>query len=92
MTTESSTELIEVGNHLAKVRVNLIVDESGWSPYFSHEDALKLNRVRRALKAGDIMAASREAEVFELKPVAADGGEPATTSTVGRNKGREAAE
>lgn len=67
---ERSFENVQVGSYFAKVPVNLIVDETGWSPYLSHEDAMKLTRVRRALKAGDVAAAKREAQVFELKEVA----------------------
>jgi hypothetical protein len=63
---ERTTKLIHIGKYAAEVEVNLIVDETGWSPYLSHEDALKLDRVRRALKNQDIPAAAREAKVFEL--------------------------
>jgi hypothetical protein len=66
---ERATEFIQIGNYLAKVSVDLIVDETGWSPYLSHEDALKLTRVRRALQTGDVAAAKREAQVFELTEV-----------------------
>ncbi len=40
-------------------------------PYLSLSDALKLERVEDALKAGDLIAASREAKVFELLPISA---------------------
>ncbi len=39
-------------------------------PTCRHEDAKKLSRVRRALRAGNIETAKRDAEVFELTPVA----------------------
>ena len=67
---EHSFENVQVGNYYAKVPVDLIADETGWSPYLSHEDAMKLTRVRRALKAGDVESAKREAKVFELREVA----------------------
>ena len=67
---EHSFENVQVGNYYAKVPVDLITDETGWSPYLSHEDAMKLTRVRRALRAGDVEAAKREAQVFELREVA----------------------
>ena len=71
MKTEPSKELIEVDNLTAKVRVSRVVDATGWSQYVSHKNALKLHRVHRALKAGDIEAAGKDAEVFELGLAAA---------------------
>lgn len=68
---ERTTKFIHIGKFGAEVQVDLIVDETGWSPYLSHEDALKLDRVRRALKEGNLAAAAREAKVFELLPVSA---------------------
>ena len=65
---ERTTRLIEVGSYAARVEIDLEYDDTGWSPYVSHADALKIERVRRALKAGDIATAKTEAEVFELTP------------------------
>jgi len=70
MKTEKSTRLVEEGNFVAKVSVTLLHDDSGWSPYLSHEDMLKLDDVREALRRGDIDAAARHGQVFELKQVA----------------------
>jgi hypothetical protein len=67
---ERTTKLIHVGKYAAEVEVDLIVDETGWSPYLSHEDALKLDRVRRALKDKDVTTAARDAKVYELTEVA----------------------
>ena len=64
--TNTVAELIQEGDFVAKVSVDLIADDGAWGPYFSHDDAKKLSRVARALRAGDIEAAKREAEVFEL--------------------------
>lgn len=60
------------GNYVAEVTVESIPDDDAWGPYLSIEDAKKLQRVERALKAGDIKTASRDARVFEMKPVAAE--------------------
>lgn len=68
----SRTQLIEEGGFLAKVKIALIEDDSPWSPHVAKEDIRKLDRVRLALRRGDIAAAAKEAEVFELKPVAAE--------------------
>lgn len=71
MKTETSIKLVQQGNLVAKVPVTLIHDETGWSPYISHEDMLKLDDAREALKRGDIAGAARYGEVFELMPVSA---------------------
>lgn len=63
------TKLVREGKYAAEVQVELIPDDGAWGPYLSLEDALKLDRVRQALKSGDIATASREARVFELTPV-----------------------
>lgn len=70
---EQVTRLVEEGGYVAKVRVTLVYeadDPTGWGPYLSADDALKLDEVRRALRKGDIAAAARHGEVFELTKVA----------------------
>ena len=66
---EKTTKHIHEGKYAAYVAVVLRYDDSGWSPTISAPDIQKLDRVRRALRRGDIAAAKREAEVFELTPV-----------------------
>ena len=63
------TKLIHEGDYVAKVDVELIDMEKGWSPYLSLEDVQKLDDVRKALRKGDIKAASRFARIYALKPV-----------------------
>jgi hypothetical protein len=65
----SRVELIREGKYLAEVPVELIEDETGWSPYLSLEDARKLDVVRRALREGDVAAAAKHGRVFQLRPV-----------------------
>lgn len=69
--TRSTVEFVHEGKYAAEVRIDLIEDESGWSPYLSMEDARKLEAVRRALRQGDVAGAARFARVFELLPVSA---------------------
>jgi hypothetical protein len=69
--SRASTQMIREGKYMAEVPVELIEDETGWSPHVSEEDVAKLDRVRLALRRGDIAAAAREAKVFELTPVTA---------------------
>jgi hypothetical protein len=63
------TKLIHEGRYAAEVPVDLIEDDSGWSPYLSIEDAAKLDTVRDALRHGNIAAAAKYGRVFELVPV-----------------------
>ena len=62
------TKLVHEGQYAAEVDVQLIDDE-GWSPYLSLEDAEKLDEVRKALLRQDIKRAAELARVFELTPV-----------------------
>jgi hypothetical protein len=67
--TRKSVRLVREGNYAAEVAIDLIEDETGWSPYFSLDDARKLDAVRLALRAGDISTAAKYGSVFELTPV-----------------------
>ena len=71
MSKRKRIKLIHEGHYMAEVDVELVEDESGWSPYLSTADAMKLDDVREALRRGDLAAASSVARVFELRPVAA---------------------
>jgi len=70
MTKRRRTKLIHEGDYVAKVDVELIDTDDGWSPYLSLEDAHKLDDVRDALRKGDLKAASQRARIYTLKPVA----------------------
>lgn len=70
MKTEPSIKLVQQGSLMARIPVTLIHDETGWSPYISHEDMLKLDDVREALRHGNVREASRFGQVFELTQVA----------------------
>jgi hypothetical protein len=70
MSTRKKTKYVHEGQYVAEVDVELLEDDTGWSPYLSVEDACRLQDVREALHRGDIAAASRLARVFRLEPVA----------------------
>ncbi len=70
MSSRKRTKFVHVGRYVAEVDVELVEDETGWSPYLKPEDAYKLDDVREALSRGDVEAASRVARVYELRPVA----------------------
>ena len=69
--TRKSKEFIHEGKYAAEVPVELIEDDTAWSPYLSPEDVHKLDTVRLALRRGDIAEAAKYGRVFELTPVAA---------------------
>jgi hypothetical protein len=69
MTTRKRTKIVREGKYVAEVDVELLEDETGWSPYLSLDDAYKLDDVREALRRGDVTAASRSSRVFSLTPV-----------------------
>jgi len=66
-----SIKLIHQGKYAAEVPVELIEDDTAWSPYLSPQDVRKLDTVRLALKRGDVAEAAKYGRVFELTPVAA---------------------
>jgi hypothetical protein len=66
-----SVKMICEGDYIAEVSVELICDETGWSPYLSLNDAEKLDKVREAFRKGNIGKAGQIASVFKLLPVAA---------------------
>ena len=69
MKTKPKTRLVHEGDFVAEVPVELIETEEGWSPYLSVEDAQKLDKVREALRRGDLRSAATLARVFRLTPV-----------------------
>ena len=71
MTKRKQSKLVQEGQYVAEVDIELIYADEGWSPYLSLDDALKLDDVREALRQGNIAAAAQLARIFKLTPVAA---------------------
>jgi hypothetical protein len=57
------------GQFVAEVEVEVIEDDSPWSPYLSVADAIRLDTVREALRRGDLKAAASLSRVCRLEPV-----------------------
>lgn len=70
MSKRQRVKYVHEGKYVAEVDVELLEDETQWSPYLSVSDAYKLDDVRDALRRGDIAAAAQLARVFSLQPVA----------------------
>lgn len=71
MSHRKRTKYIHEAKYVAEVDVQLLDDETEWSPYLSVEGAYGLDEVRSALRRGDIAAASTRARIYRLEPVAA---------------------
>jgi hypothetical protein len=70
--TRKSKEFIHEGKYAAEVPVELVEDDTAWSPYLTPDDARKLDTVRLALRRGEVAEAAKYGRVYELKPVAAE--------------------
>ncbi|MGH8555956.1 MAG: hypothetical protein ACRESZ_00570 [Methylococcales bacterium] len=66
------TQLIHEGRYAAEVEVTYIDSDSPWSPVIAKEDVMKTDRVRLALRRGDIKAAAKDAKVYELTLLAGE--------------------
>jgi hypothetical protein len=70
VTLRRKTKYIHEGQFVAEVEVDIIEDDTSWSPYLSVADAKRLDQVRAALRSGDLKAAARVGRVYRLEPVA----------------------
>jgi hypothetical protein len=64
---------VHEGEYAAEMDVELMKADDEWAPYLSLKDAYKLDDVRDALRRGDLDAASRQARVFRMQPIATAG-------------------
>ncbi|MCZ6802689.1 MAG: hypothetical protein O7D86_01825 [Proteobacteria bacterium] len=69
MKQRKKTKYVHEGRYVAEVDIELVEDDSSWSPYLSVDDAYKLDDVRDALRRGDLHSASQYSRVYELRPV-----------------------
>ena len=67
-----ASQFIHEGNYAAEVTVDLSEDGGEWSPTIGVDDIRKLDRVRRALRDGDLDEAGKDARVFTLIPYSPD--------------------
>ena len=70
MKQREKSKYVHEGQYVAEVDVELLEDETSWSPYLSVEDAYKLDDVRDALRRGDLESAAKYGRIYELRPVA----------------------
>ncbi len=70
MKQRKKVKFVHEGRYVAEVEVDLLEDESGWSPYLSVQDSHKLDDVRDAIRQGDLESAAKYGRIYELRPVA----------------------
>lgn len=70
MKQRKKSKYVHEGLYVAEVDVELLEDDTGWSPYLSIEDAYKLDDVRDALRRRDLESAAKYGRIYELRPVA----------------------
>ncbi len=70
MNQRKKSKYVHEGQYVAEVEVELLEDDTGWSPYLSVADAYKLDDVRNALGRGDLASAAKYGQIYELRPVA----------------------
>ncbi len=70
MKQRKKIKYVHEGRYVAEVEVELLEDDTGWSPYLSVEDAYKLDDVRDAIRRGDLESAAKYGKIYELRPVA----------------------
>ena len=64
--------MIHEGRYAAEISYSEVEDGSPFGSHVSKEDAFKFDRVRLALRRGDVAEAAKDAKIFELHPVAAE--------------------
>jgi hypothetical protein len=64
--TRNSRHWLHEGKYAAGVPVQLIEDDTAWSPYLTPKDVHKLDAVRLALRRGDTAEAAKYGRLFEL--------------------------
>ncbi len=73
--TERRIKFVREGNYGADVEMEVLRDDDpqGWGPYLTPESAERLDKVRKALRTGDIRSTQELAKrVYLLSPVAAE--------------------
>jgi hypothetical protein len=70
--SETVTRHVHEGRYAADVEITYHYAGTDWDPTIALPDVQKLERVRLALRRGDIAAAAKDAKVFELLPLAGE--------------------
>jgi hypothetical protein len=69
MRTRKQVKIVHESPYIGEVEVELILSDDDWAPYLSLEDAGKLDRMRQALRRGELQEALRIGRVYRLTPI-----------------------
>ena len=67
--TYQTTRYFRYGEYFAEVKIMVNSDERREYDSMTLSEALKLERVHRALSAGDLRAVAEEAQLYKVQPV-----------------------
>ena len=70
MSTFTKIKRIYVGDVMAEIDVVMTEEPSAWGPHIDPSELDRIDELRRALKSGDLKAASKEARLYSVKPLA----------------------
>jgi hypothetical protein len=70
MGTITRTKRIYVGDVMAELDVVMSDEPDAWGPHAAPSELDRIDEVRRALKSGNLEAASKSARLYSVKPLA----------------------
>jgi hypothetical protein len=70
--TRQASQLVREGQYAAEVAIELLEDGGDWGPTIAPDDIRKLDRVRVALRQGNLAEAEKDARLFRLVPYEGD--------------------
>lgn len=70
METSTKTKRIYVGDVMAEIDVAMSDEPEAWGPHIDPSELDRIDQLRRALKSGDLKAASEPARLYSVKPLA----------------------
>lgn len=70
MGTFTKTKRIYVGDVMAEIEVEMADEPEAWGPHIDPSELDRIDELRRALKTGDLKAASRLGKLYSVKPLA----------------------
>ena len=68
--TSTKTKRIYVGDVMTEIDVVMSDEPSAWGPHIDPSELDRIDQVRRALKSGNLKAASKQAKLYSIKPLA----------------------
>jgi len=69
MKRRKKTKFVHEAGYVAEVEVEVVEDETGWSPCLSVNYASRLDDVRDALRRGDLKSALGYGRIYKSHPV-----------------------